>query len=82
MDLVQDNIGKVPKKLLPALMIGEDPPVEHVGIGKEDIGNLFSDLLAPVGRGVSVVNLRCDLFPLDPLGQEKEILQLILLEGL
>jgi hypothetical protein len=66
-DLVQDNKGEILKEPLPALVMSQNTPVQHIGIGKKDLGYVCPDLLSPVWGGVPIINLGRDLCPFDTL---------------
>ena len=53
--LVDDDDGQVREQLAPGGVVGEDPDVEHVGVGEDQVG-APSDLRARLARRVAVVD--------------------------
>ena len=49
MDFSQDHKGKVLEELLPALVVGQNPPVKHIRVGNDNLRYPGPDLLASVG---------------------------------
>ena len=81
-DLVQDDKGEVFQKSFPALVMRQNTPVQHIGVGKKDLGNFRPDLLSPVWRGVPVIDFCRDLCPFGTPQPDIKVFQLVLLEGL
>ena len=58
--LVDDDVAEVREHLAPALVVREQPDVDHVRVGQDRVRPL-ADLPALVGRGVAVVDRRPQL---------------------
>ena len=54
MHIVDDDIAQVSEEIRPTIMLGEDPQVQHVGIGEDDL-RPFSNRTALRGRRIAVV---------------------------
>ena len=76
--LVDRDDRQVGEEGLPGRVAGEDPEVEHVGVGEDDVG-LPADLGPRLGRRVAVVDRRADP-PSHPEGVDRA--GLVLGEGL
>ncbi len=81
-NLVQDHEGEIGEQIFPLFGIGHDAGVEHVGVCKEYFRNPGSDLFSPIGRGVAIVDPGVDLAVLNALEKGRQVLELILLQGL
>ena len=55
--LVDDDVAEVRKDVSPAVVVGEDPDMEHVRVGEDDVRPL-ADLPAALARRVAVVDRR------------------------
>ena len=53
--LVDDDVAQVVEHVAPAVVVREDPDVQHVGV-REDRVRRPSDLRAPLGLGIAVVD--------------------------
>ncbi len=75
---IKDDKAEIPEQGFPGRVVGQDAPVEHVGVGEQDLWRMASDLLSPVGRGVAVVNFGRQAFPhpqtIDPVDQGLELI--------
>ena len=59
MRLVDDDEGQIGEHVAPRVMVGQDPNVEHVRIGENQVAPL-ADRGAFLARGVAVVDRRAD----------------------
>ena len=75
--LVHDHVTEVLEDVSPAVVVREDPDVEHVRVREDDVGPL-ADLPAPLGLGVAVVDRRAQARKLE--GRERT--SLVLRQGL
>ena len=55
--LVHDHVAEVLEDVAPAVVVRQDPDVEHVRVREDDVRPL-ADLPAPLGLGVAVVDRR------------------------
>ena len=81
MDLIANDVSQIRKEPGPAGVIGQNPRVQHVGIG-EDESRLIPQLTSLSGRGVAIVGPGAELefrcVPLNPL----QVLELVLRQRL
>jgi len=59
--LVQDNEREVLEQVFPVLMVRQNAPVQHVGVGEKDVGWLLADLFSLVGCGVAIIDGCADI---------------------
>ena len=78
--LVDDDVAQVLEELHPFGVVGQDPLVEHVGVGHDHVG-AGADGLAGVGRRISVVGERADVGP-QRLHDGVQLGELVLGQGL
>jgi hypothetical protein len=71
--LVHDHVAEVLEDVSPAIVVRENPDVEHVRVREDDV-RPFSDLPAPLGLGVAVVDRRAQ--PRELEGRERSSLVL------
>ena len=56
-DLVDHHEAQSAQQTGPAVVIGQNAQVNHLRVGQQDVGRVVTDFLAPVTRGVAVVDL-------------------------